>query len=96
MTRKTYIVKFRTKLLLVVLFLGYFLTILIRQQFEMYSQQDRITGLQQEISQVQHDNEVLSRQIVHTQSDEYIEQAARDRLGWVKEGETIFIEKNKN
>jgi cell division protein FtsB len=96
MTRKTYIVKFRTKLLLVVLFLGYFLTILIRQQFEMYSQQDRITGLQQEISQVQHDNEVLSRQIDHTQSDEYIEQAARDRLGWVKEGETIFIEKNKN
>ena len=96
MTRKTYVLKFRTKLLLVLLFLGYFLTILVRQEFDMHGQQDRIVGLQQEISQVQHDNEVLSRQIDHTQSDEYIEQAARDRLGWVKEGETIFIEKNNN
>jgi cell division protein DivIC len=96
MTRKTYVLKFRTKLILVVLFLGYFLTILIRQEFEMHSQQDRIAELQQEISQVQHDNEVLSRQIAHTQSDEYIEQAARDRLGWVKEGETIYIEKNNH
>lgn len=96
MTRKTYVLKFRTKLLLVVLFLGYFLTILIRQEFEVRGQQDRIAGLQQEISQVQHDNEVLSRQIDHTRSDEYIEQAARDRLGWVKDGETIFIEKNNH
>ena len=96
MTRKTYTVKFRTKLLLVVLFLGYFSTILIRQELEMRSQQDRMAGLQQEISQAQHDNEMLSRQIDHTKSDEYIEQAARDRLGWVKEGETIFIEKNNN
>ncbi|MBE3100879.1 MAG: septum formation initiator family protein, partial [Firmicutes bacterium] len=48
---------------------------------------------EQEISQVQHDNEVLSRQIALTESEDYIEQVARDRLGWVKDGETIFIEK---
>jgi len=62
----------------------------------MLSQQARMDDLREEISQVQHYNETLIRQIQHTQSDEYIEQAARDRLGWVKEGETIFIEKNNN
>ena len=60
----------------------------------MRTQQGTLTQLQQAISQVQHENEVLTRQIEHTKSEEYIEQAARDRLGWVKEGETIFIEKN--
>ena len=96
MARKVYKLKFRTKLLFVVLFLGYFLSIVIQQEIEMHSQQARIDDLRQEISQVQHYNETLTRQIKHTQSDEYIEQAARDRLGWVKEGETIFIEKNNN
>jgi len=59
----------------------------------MQSQQRRIQELQQAISQVQEENESLDRQIEHAKSDEYIEQAARDKLGWVKEGETIFIEK---
>jgi cell division protein FtsB len=96
MTRKVYVLKFRTKFFLVVLFLGYCLSIIIRQGFAMHSQQERMDNLQEEIGQMQHDNEVLNRQIEHTKSDEYIEQAARDKLGWVKEGETIFIEKNKD
>jgi cell division protein FtsB len=96
MARKVYKLKLRTKLLLVILFIGYFLSIVIQQEVEMLSQQARMDDLREEISQVQHYNETLIRQIQHTQSDEYIEQAARDRLGWVKEGETIFIEKNNN
>ena len=84
MARKTYVLKFRTKFFLVVLILGYFLSILVRQEFDMRGQQERIVGLQQEISQTQHDNETLSRQIEHTKSEEHIEQAARDKLGWVK------------
>jgi cell division protein FtsB len=96
MARKVYKLKLRTKLLLVILFIGYFLSIVIQQEVEMLSQQARMDDLREEISQVQHYNETLIRQIKHTQSDEYIEQAARDRLGWVKEGETIFIEKNNN
>lgn len=94
MARKGYVVKFRTKLLLTMLVLTYFLFLFFQQSHEMRTQQGTLTQLQQAISQVQHENEVLTRQIEHTKSEEYIEQAARDRLGWVKEGETIFIEKN--
>ena len=56
----------------------------------MQAQHDTMAQLQQEISQVQYENEVLSR--IEHQIKEYIEQMARDKLGW-KEGETIFIEK---
>jgi len=93
MARKKYVLKMRTKLLLTSLFILYFLFLFFQQSLEMQSQQRRIQELQQAISQVQEENESLDRQIEHAKSDEYIEQAARDKLGWVKEGETIFIEK---
>jgi cell division protein DivIC len=95
MARKGYVLKMRTKLFLTMLILSYFLFLFIQQSFEMQSQQDTMAQLQQAISQVQLENEILTRQIEHTKSEEYIEQAARDRLGWVKEGEIIFIEKNE-
>jgi cell division protein DivIC len=94
MARRGYMLKLRTKLFLTMLFLSYFLFLFFQQSFEMQTQHDTMAQLKQEISQVQYENEVLSRQIEHTKSKEYIEQMARDRLGWVKEGETIFIEKN--
>ncbi|HHY81196.1 MAG TPA: septum formation initiator family protein [Clostridiales bacterium] len=94
MARKRYVLKLRTKLLLTSLLLLYFLFLFFQQSLEMQSQQDKMQELQQAISQVQLENESLSRQIELTKSDEYIEQAAREKLGWVKEGETIFIEKN--
>lgn len=93
MVKRVYVLKLRTKLIIVMLLLGYFLSTMIQQEWEMHNQQMQISGLEQEVSQAQHDNEILSRQIEHTESDDYIEQAARDRLGWVKDGETIFIEK---
>lgn len=93
MAKRIFVLKLRTKLIIVMLLLGYFLSTMIQQEWEMHNQQMQISGLEQEVSQAQHDNEILSRQIEHTESDDYIEQAARDRLGWVKDGETIFIEK---
>jgi len=84
----------RTKLFLTLILLSYFLFVFIQQSFEMQTQQNSINQLQDEISEVQHENELLTRQIEQTKSREYIEKIARERLGWVKEGETIFIEKN--
>jgi cell division protein DivIC len=95
MARRGYVLKMRTKLFLTMLFLSYFLFLFIQQSYEMQTQQDTMAQLQQSISQVQHENEILARQIEHTKSEEYVEQVARDRLGWVKEGETIFIEKDE-
>jgi len=93
-TRKGYVLKMRTKIFVTLLLLSYFLFLFIQQSFEMQAQQNTMNQLQEQISQVRHENEILARQIEQTGSSEYIEQAARDRLGWVKDGETIFIEKN--
>ncbi|HCS72436.1 MAG TPA: hypothetical protein DIW17_00980 [Clostridiales bacterium] len=95
MARKTYTLKFRARLFITGIILVYFLVLFFQQSFEIHDQQSAMTELQQTIADVQQENEVLSRQIEHTKSDTYIEQAARDKLGWVKDGETIFIEKNK-
>ena len=94
MAKKRYRLKWRTKLLLASALLRYFFFLFTQQAIEMQRQQNKIEELNQAISQVQLENEVLTRQIEHTQSDAYIENAARDKLGWIKEGETIFIEKN--
>ena len=80
MARRGYVLKMRTKLFLTMLFLSYFLFLFIQQSYEMQTQQDTMAQLQQSISQVQHENEILARQIEHTKSEEYVEQVARDRL----------------
>jgi len=60
-------------------------TIINRQKLE---QEDFIrvkTQLESEISS-------LENELEHVGSDEYVEQIARERLGWVKEGEIKFVE----
>lgn len=94
--KRVYFVKFRTKLILLLLILGYFLSVMIQQEMDLNDQLLKIDSLEQQISDVRHNNEAIRREIEHTRSKEYIEQTARDRLGWVKDGETIFIEKNTN
>ena len=94
MARKTYTLKFSARLFITGVLLLYFLFLCVQQSFEIQSQKNTMAELQQAVSGAQHENEVLTRQVEHTQSDDYIEQAARDKLGWVKDGETIFIEKD--
>ncbi|MBE3102101.1 MAG: hypothetical protein IMZ47_07540, partial [Firmicutes bacterium] len=69
MAKRVFVLKLRTKLIIVMLLLGYFLSTMIQQEWEMHNQQMQISGLEQEVSQAQHDNEILSRQIEHTESD---------------------------
>lgn len=95
MASRKYTLKLRSKLMIALLFLGYFAFLMFHQEWEIHKQQANIMSLEHHISQVQQDNEILSRQILATESELYIEQTARERLGWVKEGEIIFIEKNK-
>ena len=95
MGRKGYTLKLRARLFITGVILLYFLFLIVQQSFDIQGQKNTMAGLENAITNVQLENEALSRQIDHTQSDDYIVQAARDKLGWVKDGETIFIEKNK-
>ncbi len=91
--KRKYVLKFRTKLFIMLLFLGYFASLLIQQEWEMRQQSQTIENLQEQITEVSDGNEILHRRLMQARSDEHIEKVARDVLGWVKDGEIIFIEK---
>lgn len=95
MKRKRYVLKPRTKIFLALLFLGYFGITMFKQELKMDDQTSKIEQLKGEISQTEETNADLERLLQYTQSEEYMEKMARERLGWVKKGEIIFIEKKK-
>ena len=73
--------------------LGYFGFSLLKQEIKLNQQNEEIQGLREQIAQTEDTNAELERLIQFTESEEYIEKVARERLGWVKKGEIIFIEK---
>jgi len=91
--KKKYVLKPRVKILLLFLIIGYFSVIFIKQEFKIREQYDEANALRQQIMEVREKNQELERLIQYTQSDEYIEKVARERLGWVKDGEIKFVEK---
>ncbi len=93
MKKKRYVVKPRLKIFLALLALGYFGLSLLKQEIKLNQQNEEIQGLREQIAQTEDTNAELERLIQFTESEEYIEKVARERLGWVKKGEIIFIEK---
>ncbi|HHZ14354.1 MAG: FtsB family cell division protein [Caldicoprobacterales bacterium] len=93
MKKKRYVVKPRLKIFLALLALGYFGFSLLKQEIKLNQQNEEIQGLREQIAQTEDTNAELERLIQFTESEEYIEKVARERLGWVKKGEIIFIEK---
>ena len=93
MKKKRYVVKPRLKIFLALLALGYFGLSLLKQEIKINQQNERIHDLREQIVQAEDTTAELERLIQYTESEEYIEKVARERLGWVKKGEIIFIEK---
>jgi len=91
--KKKYILKPRLKIFIMFLAICYFSVAFVKQEIKMREQHERADALRQQIAEVQERNRELQRLIEYTQSDEYVEKVARERLGWVKEGEIKFIEK---
>lgn len=91
--KKKYVLKPRVKVFILLFVISYFSIAFLKQELKMRDQYDKADGLKQEIAEVQERNEELQRLIQYTKSDEFIEKVARERLGWVKEGEIKFIEK---
>ena len=78
------------------LFLGYFGITILKQEIKLNEQKAEILHLQEQIAETEEVNAELERLIEYTESEEFIEKVARERLGWVKKGEIIFIEKKKD
>ena len=63
---------------------------LAMQQRTISAQKQEAKDLQERQKQMEQDLEFLKEKEAYTGSDAYIERAAREKFGWVKEGEIIF------
>ncbi|MGI6193738.1 MAG: FtsB family cell division protein [Christensenellales bacterium] len=71
--------------------LGFFAVTLMDQQARMNSMAQEEEQLNQYLSDLSTERDRLDRMIDYAGTDAYIEQMARDILGWVKKGETRFV-----
>lgn len=60
----------------------------LRQQLSSYNEQ--IEALEEEIAEEEARTEQIEEYAKYVQTDEYVEEVARDKLGLVREGEVLF------
>jgi cell division protein FtsB len=58
---------------------------------QLIQQRQRISGTAAELRRVQESNARLEAQIARLNSDDYIEQRAREQIGLVRPGETTYV-----
>ena len=80
---------FLLKLALVV-FVVYILGMLINLQVQIRDQQEKYAQVQEEISQQKAENEAILNSL-ETDDEEYMEKVAREKLGYAKPGDQIFV-----
>lgn len=66
-----------------------------RQEVELNKLRDKQADLQSQQTDNDLEKDKLTHMLEAAGSDEYIESIAREKLGWVKEGETRYIQ-NQN
>jgi len=91
--KRKFVLKTRIKVFIALVVIGYFSFILIEQEIDLHRQRTEIERLKHEITEVQKLNAEIERRIEYTETLEFIERAAREHFGWVKEGEIKLIEK---
>ncbi|WP_142413505.1 FtsB family cell division protein [Hathewaya massiliensis] len=81
----------------VVIFLGsiYVVYTLISQQINIHNQNKEIKKWNVEIEEVKKENERLKDEVKMSESDQYVEKIARERLGLIHKGESTIIDKKK-
>ena len=67
---------------------------IIVQQTEIARQNQKRDELSGQLAQLEQEKERLEKARDYVGSDEYAEQQAREELGWVKDGEIIFKDKD--
>lgn len=81
----------------IIMFLGsiYVVYTLISQQITMYNQSKEIKKWNIEIEEVKKENQRLKDEVKMSESDQYVEKIARERLGLIHKGESTIIDKKK-
>lgn len=82
---------------IIAIFLLFYLLISFFAHFQrLYVLQKDIKEIERQLQELSLKNEELKKQLKQVQSDAYIEQVAREKLGLVKPGETRIVPLPKN
>lgn len=87
-------VTLKFKLLILIIVLAYCGIMFINQAMVAESQKETEAELLQKLADLDYQNNYLENKLEYINSDEYYEEAARVRFGWVKPGERIYMEDN--
>ena len=79
-----------TNLIFVVLAVG-LIALIVAQQSLLDRNVDRNASLREDIKQVEQRIKELEEERANLGTDEYIEEKAREKLGYVKSDETVFV-----
>lgn len=82
---------------IIAIFLLFYLLVSFFAHFQrLYVLQKDIKDIERQLQELNLKNEELKKQLKQVQSDAYIEQVAREKLGLVKPGETRIVPLPKN
>jgi len=87
-TKKKFKINFR--FLIIVGVVAYAVFALINQQIILSGQSAEKSKLEESEQELSDEKEFLERELDYIGTKEYIEQAAREKLGWIKKDEIIF------
>jgi len=68
----------------------------INQAIVAASQKETEAELLQNLAELEYQNNYLENKLEYIYSDEYYEEAARARFGWVRPGERIYMPENSD
>lgn len=88
-------VKLRFKLLILLACAIYAAFVLANQSTVMGQLNKEKNDLQKQYEQQKAEYAELENEAQYVGSDAYVEKTAREKLGWVKEDETKFVQENK-
>jgi len=77
--------------IILIILLIYLVASITLQFKKLYSMQDDMKEVQKKVDELQEKNTQMRKQLKLVQSDQYIEQMAREKLGLVKSGESRII-----
>jgi cell division protein FtsB len=63
--------------------------------YELWNKQEAVTREQQKVESARAANDKLKNELRYVQSDQFVEEQAREKLGMVKPGETVVIIQDK-
>lgn len=88
--------KLKFKNILIIIISVYIVFTLVNQQIAMHKIKNQIEAKTQELQLIKQKNQRLQDEVKMSKSQKYIEKLARERLGFIKNGETPVINTKKN